>query len=426
MKLDMTRRGLMAASLGGAMTQLQAQGQAGWKAGAAKVAITPTGPIWMVGYAFRNKPSEGVRKDIHVKALALQDEHGKTAVILTSDVVGIKRELADIIAGRCEKQYGLSRDRLTINSSHTHTGPALGNVKPKDFPEQEEIVRRYTDGFLDKCVQVVGTAIQNLAPATLHWAQGLAGFAVNRRRDRDRVGMRHLPAPVDHDVPVLAARRPDGSVSAVLFGYACHNTSLGDYKISADYAGFAQEALEKVHPNAVALFMQGCGADSNPLPRYHNSDPALVHYSEELSSMYGRILAASVDLVLHGKMTPVAGPLKTVLERVDVPLAESKAGLKSYPYPIQVLRFGDALKMVVLAGEVVVDYSLAIKARHGWEDTWVASYSNDMPGYIPSVRVLKEGGYETRGGSAGTFAPAVEEIILGKVSNLVERTAREA
>ncbi len=417
MNYEITRRAAIAASLGASLAA--AQTQEGWKAGAARTVITPTEPIWMAGYASRDRPSEGILKDLYLKALALRDPGGETAVILTSDLIGLRRELADTIAERCAKDYGLARDRLLLNSSHTHTGPAVGSIgSPKNHPAQAEVVRRYTEGMLDKAVAVIGAAMRDLAPATLHFGQGLAGFAVNRRRDRP--GMRHLPAPVDHDVPVLAVRRAGGELGAVLFGYACHNTTLGQYRISGDYAGFAQEALEKAHPNAIALFLEGCGADSNPLPRYQGTDPALVHYSVELVSMYGRILATAVDLVLHGKMAGVDGPLRTAFERVDIPFQKPSA---SYPYPVHILRFGSGLKIIALGGEVVVDYSLRLKGRHGWEDTWVAAYSNDMPGYIPSVRVLEEGGYETRGGPGGTYAPAVEETIVAKVNELAARTA---
>jgi neutral ceramidase len=413
-----TRRGLMAASLGGSAL-IAAQAQAGWKAGVARAAVTPTESIWMAGYAARTKPSEGVLKDLYVKALALEDERGATTVILTSDVIGFRRELADAIASRCREKFGLARDRLLLNSSHTHTGPIVGRFKPPAGHEaQEQVVARYTERLLDRAVETVGAAIRGAAPATLHFGQGLAGFAVNRRRDRP--GTRNLPAPVDHDVPVLAVRRPGGELAAVLFGYACHNTTLGQYRISGDYAGFAQEALEKAHPGSHALFVTGCGADSNPLPRYQGTDPALAHYSVELASMYGKILAIAVDIVLHGKMAAVAGPLRTAFERVDVPFQSPPS---SYPYPVHALRFGSGFKLVALAGEVVVDYSLRLKAQHGWDDTWVAAYSNDMPGYIPSVRVLKEGGYEAGGGPGGVYGEAVEEIVVAKVNELLLRTA---
>jgi len=427
------------------------QAEAGWKAGVAKAVITPRGSIWMAGFAARNRPSEGIQTDLHVKALALQDETGKNSAFVTSDLIGFRRELSDAIAGRCEKRFGVTRDRLVLNSSHTHSGPVIGRGWGTRSPEQERVIQAYTEELLEKVVEVVGKSIQDLSPATLEFKQGLAGFAVNRRRDRP--GMRHLPGPVDHDAPVLSVRSPDGQLRAILFGYACHNTTLAGYHINADYAGYAQEALEKAHPGAMALFLQGCGGDQNPLPRYHGFEPQLSHYSVELCSMYGRILAAAVDLVLHEKMTPVSGPLTTTFERVDIPfqplptrdelqarLKDSDSDLRAraervlgilerqgslpdrYPYPIQVAQFGRSLKFIALGGEPVVDYALRLKAEHGWENTWVAGYCNDVFAYIPSKRVLKEGGYETGGGPGGPFSVAVEEIIVEKINELVRRT----
>jgi neutral ceramidase len=248
-------------------------------------------------------------------------------------------------------------------------------------------------------------------------------------------------------------RNPDGSLRAVMFGYACHNTTLGAYQINADYAGYAQEALEKTNAGATALFVQGCGADANPLPRYQGTDPALAHYSLELVTMYGRILAAAVDLVLHGKMKPVAGPLRTAFERVNIPFqappsrTQLQERLKSkdsnlrtqaermlrvlerdgklpdhYPDPVQVWQFGPTLKFIALGGEVVADYALRFKERYGWENTWVSGYSNDVFAYVPSARVLKEGGYEAQGADGGPFSASAEEIIVDKVQELVQRT----
>jgi hypothetical protein len=202
------------------------------------------------------------------------------------------------------------------------------------------------------------------------------------------------------------------------------------------------------------MFVQGCGADSNPLPRYHSNDEALIQRSLALSKMYGKVLAEAVDLTLSGKLAPLAGPIRTTFEYVDIPfesmpprdeldrrragkdperkaqadriLRALEAGNKppaTQPYAIQVCRFGDGLKLIALAGEVVVDFALRIKAAYGWEDTWMAAYSNDVPGYIPSRRVLLEGGYETGGGAGGAYSTAVEEIILEKVDALVRRTS---
>jgi len=427
----------------------------GWKAGVAKAVITPAEPIWMAGYGARRKPSEGVRQDLHVKALALQDETGRISVLVTLDLADLKRDFSDLIAQRCRKQFGLSRDRLVLNESHTHSGPVTGY--PPAYAEvsaqQAAAIRRYTSGLLDKVIETVGASIRNLSPARLAFEQGLAGVAVNRRRAR----VRSLPGPVDHDVPVLSVRDADGGLRAVVVGYACHATALGDYQISGDWPGFAQVEIEKAQPGATALFVQGCGADANPLPRYQGTDPKLVHHSVALAATYGKILAAAADLVLHGKMKPLGGPINSAFELVDLPfhqpltreelearlndsdaptrryaqqllvMLDRDANLRDrYPYPVQVWQFGRSLKFIALGGEVVVDYSLRLKAEHGWDNTWVAGYSNDGFGYVPSLRVLREGGYE--GGDAnrnlpGRFGAAIEEIIVEKVSDLVKRTS---
>jgi len=414
-----------------------------WKAGFAKAVITPREPIWMAGFGARTRPSEGVRQDLYVKALSLQDRRGRTAVIVTADMIGFTREMSEEI----RKGSGLPPERLVLSASHTHSGPVAGQLgRPGYMLAEREAaaVRRYTPVLLDTIVKVIGQAARDLQPVSLAFSQGLAGFAVNRRRAR----LRNLPGPVDHDVPVLIVRAPDGALRAVLAGYACHATALSDYQISGDWPGFFKEEFERAHPGAEAMFVAGCGADSNALPRN----------TVELARKYGQILAAAVDEVVRGKTVPVTGPLETVFGAVDLPFGppatreQLRVDLKhnnaarrnnaarlleildrggkrpeSYPYPIEVWQFGKTLRWIVLASEVVVDYSLLLKQRYGWDRTWVSAYANDFCGYIPSLRVLREGGYE--GGEAmgaqghpGPWGDRVEELIAAKVDELVKHT----
>jgi len=427
----------------------QTRDMGGWKAGVAKVAITPGEPIWMAGFGFRKHPSAGVREPIYIKALALQDATGTTSVLVTADLVDTHREIWDPVAERCEKQFGIPRARVVFNEAHNHSAPLVRRgMIPSIYPldsGQAAVVERYTSSVIDKAVEAAGRAIQRLEPATLAFGQGFAAIAVNRRRASMK---RSLPGVVDQDVPVLRVCNAGGGVVAIVVGYACHATALSDYQVSGDWPGYAQAEVEKAHPGAVAMFVQGCGADANALPRR----------TVELAQGYGRILAAAVDGVLQSRMTPLTGAIHAAFERVDVPFQKppSREELRKaldnttgfdrqhverllklldrdgklmdhYPYPVQVWQFGHALKIIFLGGEVVSDYALRLKAQYGWETTWVAGYSNDIFAYIPSLRVLKEGGYE--GGGAmnqedypGPFHPAIEEVIVDKVDELVKRT----
>lgn len=423
-----------------------------WQAGAAKVSVTPMEPIWLSGYANRTKPSEGVVHDIYVKAAAFR-QGGRTSVIVTSDLQGFDTAMIANIATRVERLFAVPRSRLILNYSHNHSAPVTGQVLHLYYnltPQQRVVVDRYTNWLQDRIVQVVGDAIANIGPAELTFEQGLAGIAVNRRRARPNG--RSLFGPVDQDVPVLAIRAPGGKLRAMLFGYSCHTTALSGYQINGDYAGFAQQALEAKYPGTTALFVQGCGGDANPLPRIMNSDgPEAM----ELARMYGTILARAVEAVLRAPMQTVQGELKTGYTEIQVPFTkpptkealEAKLAIstgfqrkqtqylldklnrdgklpESHPYPIQVWRFGGSLNFIALTGESVVDYCLRFKKEYGNDSTWVAGYNNELLSYIPSLRVLREGGYEGTEdmgeyGLPAPYAENLEELIAAAVAALL-------
>ena len=91
-----------------------------WKAGTATVVITPDEPMWMAGYAARDKPAEGTVQDLFAKALALEDREGNRLVIVTADLIGIPRDLRDVVVERVVEAYDLPSRSLLLNASHTH------------------------------------------------------------------------------------------------------------------------------------------------------------------------------------------------------------------------------------------------------------------------------------------------------------------
>ena len=429
-----------------------------WKAGVASVAITPTESVWMSGYGNRDEPSHGVAQELHGKALAIEDPAGNRAVLLTTDLIGVSRELTAAVAGRLEASRGLERSRVLLTASHTHGGPAITRNLPLMQPPTPELQKRtadYTAWLENRLVALAEQAVDDLAPARLSYHLGSAGFAANRREwtPEGSVKLGYNPdGPVDHDVPVLAVRAPDGKLRAALFSYASHNTTLGgdQMEMHADYAGFAQEVFEADHGGATALFMSGCAGDSNPRPRGEM----------EHARQHGRELAAAVGKALSGEGREVKGRLATSYETFEIPLqtppdlaewqrrareaesfekelairvaarieAEGPLGT-TYDYPLQVIRFGDAATLVALGGEVVSEYGLTLKRELGADRTWVVAYSNDVMGYIPTAKMLEEGGYEpvrsqVYYGMPGPWAPEIEPMILDRAREAVRRIRR--
>ncbi|MFK5921587.1 MAG: neutral/alkaline non-lysosomal ceramidase N-terminal domain-containing protein [Verrucomicrobiota bacterium] len=371
-----------------------------WKVGIATADITPGQPIRMAGYGGRKKPSQGTVEALHAKAITFEDNKGNRSVMVTLDLIGVIAELRKQVAAEVQKKYKIAPDALLLNASHTHCGPAYGRDDAKD----------YFDSMVKKIVAAIGESITKLTPAHISYSHARAGFAINRRyptTDRGFINSPHPDGPVDHDVPVLRITDNKNQLQAVVFGYACHNTTMGFRQIYGDYAGYAQKYFEQDHPGTTALFMMGCGGDQNPYPR-----SSLI-----LAQKHGRSLAMAIEAALVTKQKALHGPLKTSFTTVDLEFTDNDRA--PFPYPIQIIQFGQDLSLIALGTEVVVDYSLRLKrelADRG-PAIWVAGYSNVYSGYIPSKRVLLEGGYEAK---SRPWKPELEERIITTTHKLFD------
>lgn len=426
-----------------------------WKAGVSKAVITPEKSVWLAGYGSKRAP-DGKLHDLWMKALALEDNEGHRVVLVTSDFQGVPKIMSDRVFEQLQKQFKLERSQVMLTFSHNHCGPRLGDDLIDYYPveaEQEALVAEYTDLMVTKCVAMIGEALSKLAPASLQTGEGKATFAVNRRNNREADVATLLEkgtplvGPVDHTVPVMTVTRPDGKVEAVLFGYACHPTTLSFLTWCGDYPGFAQLELEKAHPGTTAMFVNTCGGDQNPLPRR----------KVELCEKYGHMLAVAVEDVLKQPLKPVSAGIKTAFELIDLPylkvvtreeltgLSKDTNALKArwatrllkkldagdkfesaYPYPVHAWQLGKEMLVIGMGAETVVDYALRFKREFG-ASTWVCGYADDMISYIPSRRVWDEGGYE--GGSnlfeygrpAFRWAGDIEDRIAASVHKLVKQ-----
>jgi hypothetical protein len=421
-----------------------------WNAGQAQVCVTPAVSIWLDGWGSRSCPSSGFDTELYVKALVIQDQAKCLHALITSDTLDWPEEICVALATYAKEKYGIERSQIFLNASHTHSGPRLRQDNHFLFPKlpegQHRVIAEYAEAFVGRAMKALDLAIGSLKPAVLKFGQGLAGIAVNRRRASDRLGGRSRPAIVDQDVPVLTVEGIEGALKAIVFGYACHNTSTYDDTLTGDYSGYAQRQLEERFPDTVTFFVAGCGADANPLPRLRDN----------LGKIYGKILALAVQEVIEGDLEIVSGHLKSAYDVVALPyqtppaLADLQSKLNcldganrravewliamrssesllptNIDYPIQVWQLGEQLTWILLTGEVVADYSLRLKKKYGWDSTWVSGYCNQLFAYIPSYRVWCEGDYEGKDGMIlfghpAPFQPAVEELIIDKVEELIQ------
>ncbi|HLR38597.1 MAG TPA: neutral/alkaline non-lysosomal ceramidase N-terminal domain-containing protein [Chitinophagaceae bacterium] len=413
-----------------------------WKIGVAEIDITPNEQMWMAGYGMRNKESEGMLHPLRAKCLFFEDGFGTRSILITTDLLAIPRELSLKLKEAVFNAYHIPKSHVLINSSHTHTGPVLSNSLLDIYPLDEKKynkVESYTNSLSEKLIKLVDSAEKDLEPAKLYSGNGVSRIQVNRRNNKESEveNLSELKGPNDFAVPVFRVETLSGKVKAIAFGYACHATVLNTYEWSGDYPGFAQLELEKLYPEAVALFFQGAGGDQNPLPRG----------SVDLAKQYGKSLAASVERVLNEKMDLLSAKFMASYDEISLPLEESPSleeleklrdnnsgyverwssrlisqmeegeafDTEYVHYPIQSWSLGRQL-LIALGGEVTVEYAVKLKERLG-HDLFVLGYSNDVMNYIPSEKILEEGGYEGKQahivyGLPSKWKSGIEERII--------------
>ena len=418
--------------------------------GSSKVDVTPKFPVVLAGYGGRTQEFEGIDTKLWARCLVIGKED--PAVLVVIDNCGITSKIKNDLAERIKK-FGISESNLVISATHTHNAPSLRGYAPilwagRTSPNQEDRIDKYTSFLIDQMESLVVNALENREPMKLSWGRGEVQFGGNRRiiRDGKWAGFGfQRNGPVDHSLPVMVATDLKGETRVIWSNYACHCTTIGGRNhINGDWAGYANELIEKNNKSAISLLTIGCGADVGPQPSGGSKD-AIKH---------GSAISKEVNKVISDDMTPLPGVTETAVKELQLPLQQpkdrkhwqsqlkvggfhaelAKSMLKKIDeegsissevkYPIHTWKFGQELAVVFLAGEVVVDYAVRFNKEFDWKRLWISAWANDMPGYIPSRRILNEGGYEAEFSQVyydlpGPYLPEVEDIMTDGVRELL-------
>lgn len=419
--------------------------------GTAKVDITPGHPVPLAGFSERN----GLYRDIHRKLYARvwffrqTDRTGteRNALLVQADLIWWGSDVADALIRDVRRRW--RTEAVILHASHTHSGPqttaTFTSFLGKPDPDYIRFVK-------ERLLAGIDAAARNTEPVVIFKAAGRCHIAVNRRKRREdgTVGMAPNPAgPVDSEVQVVKFAKPDGACKGVLFHYACHPTTTRDNAVSSEFPGAAMEAVESAYPYpVVASFLQGCCGDVRPaLVR----EGQFVNGTREDVEAFGRTLADEVLRVLNGPMDELASslgamkraeielPVDPVPDEQELKAAASKEGVyaewarllldhperrkPTVPLRLSLLQLADALALLAIDAEVVVEYGLAIK-RLSRGRVLPLPYSNGMIGYLPTARQIDEGGYESREslyffGLPGPFAAEAERLVMERIAALI-------
>lgn len=398
----------------------------GLRAGAARVDVTPTEPVMLAGYASRTNLSQGVHDPLSARALAFEQD-GARLVLVSLDSLGFYNQTAEPLRQAILEGCGLKPSELFLCAIHTHSAPTLTLDESRGPAANVE----YTRALRVKLAAVVRTALDHLAPVQIGFGAGASPVGVNRREpvtDREghtKIVLGRNPAVLtDREVQVLkVAQAEGGGVTAALFAYPVHSTSLGphNYLVSGDIHGMSAQFLEQYLGNgAVAPEFAGASGDIDPwvrvLPNFKTDrgwepEPMLMatFLGEEVARVFEGISATNTQC-----------PIKASFKTIQLPAKPSSDPLTSagatVAFNITVARLG-GMAFVGLGGEVFNELGKTIKSESPFQPTFILTHCNGAAGYFPTQASYPAGGYEVESSRA---APGAGEQIAAEAVRMLK------
>jgi neutral ceramidase len=379
---------------------------------AGTVDITPTAAVPLAGSEVRTADFTGVADRLEANVLVLQQE-GLPVVIVSADLMFIGQELR---SGVLQRLGGAVEEAsLFFAASHTHFGPATDDRRPA----LGRLDRRYLDHLCERVSDLVARLLREpLARATIEYARGRASHAVNRRlraawhlsRRGPKIGAvvaaPNPAGPRDESMHLVRVTGSDGRPLALIWSYACHPVAFPQpLEVSADYPGRVRHRLRtRFDPALPVLFWQGFAGDIRPPELERPRSQADRVRRLLLGPRFGRFTAEEWDqwadsladrlleTAVGTGFAPVLGPLHT--RRVARPLSQFILGAPdAREVTFHRVSLG-GLTAVGVSAEVVTEYGALVRAIFDHRISIPVGYIDEVYGYLPTSRMVREGGYE--------------------------------
>ena len=435
------------------------------KAAFGKVSITP--PINGIYPDFFFGIPSGVLDDVYAR-IGIIRSADEPVLVLAVDTLGFGVAEILVLEDVIGSATGISPTRILITGSHSHSAPILcpidlfGGFSP------------YFDGLCDRVGKLAKDLLARMEPATLSFGKSSCDFNVNRRRITPEGTCVSGPNPdgvVDKSVPILACHRADSSLAGIFFSYCCHPTILLGPKVSGDYPGQTQLALEARHRQAVALYLPGMFG--NVRPNLSQGDGRFRKGTIVDAMRCGSMLADAVEDALKGCEPISVDTIHTRRLRRPLPLDEppslqtldgiaaqavksaqaseeekarqslyhagNQLAMRQWVQQIRLEQAEDRVPTAVdytflrwdigdvhwitFSGEFFLEYGLYAQSLLRADRTFTLGYTQGCQTYVPTAQALTEGGYEPnaykRWGQSAPFAPDVEEAVKAVIRELV-------
>jgi len=413
---------------------------------------------------------------LYMAAVLLQAN--RNFLIVTIDALGADHSFVLGIKDELKHAFGLEHADVLINFSHTHHSVFLTGLdierrrggysmsqsdwafdeQDLDYTEDEA----YYIGVRDSLLGMVKDCMDNLLAGELHLAQGTSDFACSRRKPDGAGGVLWRPyfeGEIDQDLFVLKLADHSGQLHGIIYCYGCHTTVIGadNYLLGNDFAGKVSEQLEETYPGAIAIFLQGCAGELKARPGA-SEDTFRACNSEDIAEVSDVLARDIISLIEQDTFRKVACNFKAELcspqlytEALPISYyqaiyddpdqdrfhrASAARTIKaiedgsirdSVPFYMVLWQLDEDTSLIAMEGEVSTEYSLTLKQLFGSDsgNLIVLGYTNGVFSYVPTRKMIQEGGYEAEcnyyWSLRGPFVPEIEDIIIGQIAQAYGR-----
>lgn len=417
------------------------------KAGAA-AAVLAADDAMVIGGGIGPGKAKGQEGELRASAVAVEDPHGGRVLLVTCDVLMIERDILDRAARRVERETGVPFERILINATHTHHAPTTVTIHGY---ERDEAFARQVE---DRIVQAAATAVRRLTPATFLFRLGEESSVGKNSRLLLGDGTIYWvgpysdavrpTGPFDPELPVLAFRRRDRGLEAVVFNHSTHSIGTRRPGVrSPSFYGLAAQELEKER-GGTFLFFEGASGSTHNLDvpaaeaahRVRQAVAAALDAAQQRP--VDRVEAVRKEIVVKVRHFQEADDDRAVVayctKRIANPagarsVIETFRAMRRQLAPrqgeerktwVQAVRIGD-VAIVGVPGEFFTALGEEIKRRSPFRYTYVFELANDYIGYIPDRPGYERGGYQVWTGLHSYLEPGTGERIVAEALELLER-----
>ncbi len=412
--------------------------------------ITPRFSFVQHGFAARHDPVTKVHDELYATAAVLSAN--SVIVLITLDLISGDRNFEKALYAALFHDHRIPSDRIILSYSHTHGALGLGDFDGEEVPG-------FRDTVLGVIRDLVKETAEHLRESKMSFCRASSDFGICRRfPSPEGILLKPYddPESADRDLYLLKFEDEDG-LRAILWNYSCHPVSCGsdNLEVTADFPGAVRSLLEEKYPGAGMMFLQGCGADVNPVISVAG-DSFVGLTPEQMTAGARRLADGITEAVNKGAWRSTDICFKAVSEEIILPCenrdrsywekiaddprepeyrkTDARRAVEKYdrgelagglPFRIKCIRLSEGLRIVCLEDEIVSAYGRQI--REGLAgDTVTLGYTGSICCYIPTARMLREGGYESHtflsAGICGPFREELEELITSTACRLAENT----